>query len=278
MNDVYYTMFDKITLSDEKMHQILQLNENSRFIYKRHLIQKKHLGFIACAMLLLFIAFEPTRVYANKFFHELVALISVNETDVELAQSEWLPITMPEDVQEKMFEGTLYQYKSYHSLVDLEKDLDIDLLDFECDYDKKNNQVCFQVENHSAASINMLIDNCGEGKTLPISYTVYFSTAKGKVTGHLKYKEKNSSYLDYDDNGEERIFYFDDKYEIVESYKSTNLNTDVLILEAIEGQRLGEQQNTKSVYYVIFVHDKKEYVLCFDTDLDNIKHIVEMMK
>lgn len=277
MNDAYHSMFDKITLSEEKKKQILQLSKNSRFSMKRRLIQRRYVVSAVCVVILIFFMFGPTRVYARKIFHELVRFVSVNEEIIELAPSDSVLLTIPNDIQEIMFEGTLFQYKSYDTLASLEKDLNMDVLEFGCNYKEKNNQVNFQVQDHVAGSVNMLIDTEASKEVLPISYTLYFSVDGNVSTGQLVYKDEDD-YVSYDYGDETKTFHVQEKYKVIERYKSLNLNTDVLILEKTKKQLRREQTHKDESYYVVFVYDKVEYLLHFYSDLEGIKSAIERMK
>ncbi|HAU85184.1 MAG TPA: hypothetical protein DCW90_06685 [Lachnospiraceae bacterium] len=277
MNDAYHSMFDKITLSEEKKKQILQLSKNSRFSMKRRLIQRRYVVSAACLIILIFFMLGPTRVYARKIFHELIRFVSVNEEMIELAPLDSVHLTIPNDLQEIMFEGTLFQYKPYDTLASLEKNLNMDVLEFGCDYKEKNNQVNFQVQDHVAGSINMLIDTETSKEVLPISYTLYFSVDDNVSTGQLTYKDEND-YVSYDYGEEKKTFHVQEKYKVIERYKSLNLNTDVLILEKTKEQSRREQTHKDESYYVVFVYDKVEYLLHFYSDLEGIKNAIERMK
>lgn len=275
MNDPYHSMFDKITLSGERKKQILQLNRDLKISSKRGIVRRRYIVSAACIVVLIFFVFGPTRVYANKIFYEFIRLVSVNEKLFNIAPYEDVQLTIPVNLNEIIFEGTLFQYKSYDTLANLEKDLNMDVLDFGYEYNIKDNQVNFQVENHVAGSVNMVIDTKASNEALPISYTLYFSLDKNVPPEQLEYKD---NYISYHIEDEAVVFDVGEKYKVIESYRSSNLNTDVLILETIKKHICEEKVYNEKFYYAVFVYNKVEYMLYFSTDLESIKNAIETMK
>lgn len=279
MGDNYHSAFDKIKMSDEKKQEILQLAKESKNIHKRYSVQKICTIPAACIIVVCFFIFGPAKVDANELFHELVGLISVNRECIEIGRSEWLQIDMPGDVESLEYEGTVYKYKTYDKLKSLEQDLGIELLDFGCEYHVRDNEVHFQVENNEAGSINMSLEpsDC-ENEGLPVSYTLYFSTAENVSTGQLDFNDKTQTYLNYNSNGEKIEFNLEERFELVKKYRSSNLGTDVLLVREKSNTKNEMIQFSDIRYYAIFVYDRVEYQLCFNTDMNNIIHIIEQMK
>lgn len=276
MSESYYSMFDKIKLSDGKRQEILKLSKTSKKFHKRYSIQKKYTIPAVCMLVLCFFILEPTKLYANKLLYELLGLIQVNRDSVEIGHSEWLKIDMPRDVESVKYDGVVYQYKTYDKLRSLEQDLGIELLDFACEYQVKDNSINFVVENHEAGSINMLIEHNKEGT--PVSYTLYFSVAENVSTGQLKFEDMKRTYLSYKREGEDIKFDFEQKYDIVEIYKSENLNTDVIIAKENKNKIREDYQVSSETYFAIFVYNNIEYQLHFDTGVKDITRIIEQMK
>lgn len=279
MGDSYHSAFDKIKMSDEKKQEILQRAKECKSIHKSYSVQKICTIPAACIIVVCFFIFGPAKINANELFHELVGLIKVNRECIEIGSSEWLKIDMPEDVESLKYEGTVYKYKTYNELKSLEQDLGIELLDFGCEYRIRDGGVHFQVENNEAGSINMLLDpsDC-ENEGLPVSYTLYFSTAENVSTGQLDFNDKTQTYLNYGSNGEQIEFDFEEKFELVKRYTSSNLETDVLLVREKNNTKSEEREFSSTRYYAIFVYDKAEYQLCFNSDVDNIIRIIEQMK
>lgn len=279
MGDSYHSAFDKIKMSDEKKQEILRRAKESKNIHKSYSVQRKCTIPAACIIVVCFFIFGPAKVDANELFHELVGLISVNRECIEIGRSEWLQIDMPADIESLEYEGTVYKCKTYDKLKSLERDLGIELLDFGCEYHARNNEVHFQVENNEAGSINMSLEpsDC-ENEGLPVSYTLYFSTAENVSTGQLDFNNKTQTYLNYNSNGEEIEFNFEERFELVKKYRSSNLETDVLLVREKNNTKSEEIEFSSTRYYAIFVYDKAEYQLCFNSDVDNIIRIIEQMK
>lgn len=275
MNDVYYSMFDKVTLSDSKKQEILQLSKESHYSHKRYSIRRVCLVPAACVVMLLIFVFGPTRVYADKVFLELLGLISVNKERVNIGSDEWLQIKMPDDIQTMNYDGTQYQYKTYDTLSELEKDLDIHVLDFNESY-TLDGQVNFQVMDEEAGSINMLLN--GENAELPLRYTMYFSTKKGVSTGQLTFEDVNGSYFRYDIKNDQVVINTGVNYDVVETYKSPGLDTTVLIVADKLSRNINDEVRTDVGYLAVFVYDHVEYQLYFESGVEEIKSVIEQMK
>lgn len=275
MNNAYHSMFDKITLSDARKKQILQLNRDSKFSLKRGKVRRRYVVSAACIVALILFVFEPTRIYAKKIFNEFVRFVSVNGEFLHTTPYEEVELTIPVNMNEIILEGKLFQYKSYETLANLEKDLNMDVLDFGYDYHIRDNQVNFQVQDHVAGSVNMVIDTKASNEVLPISYTLYFSLDKNLPPEQLEF---NDNYVSYDLKDGAVVYDLGEKYNVIESYKSSNLNTDVLILEAMKEHICEDEAYKKKSYYVVFVYDKVEYVLCFNAEVEGIKNAIETMK
>lgn len=275
MNDIYHSMFDKVTLSDNKKQEILRLNKESQYSHKRYSIRRMCLVPVSCVAMFLIFVFGPTRVYADKVFQELCGFVSVNTEQISIGSDEWLKIKMPHDIQSLDYDGSEYQYKTYGTLSELETDLDIHVLDFDKDY-TVNEQVNFQVIDGEVGSINMLLNS--ENTELPLRYTMYFSTKKGVSTGHLIFEDVDSTYFKYEvKNGDVEII-TGINYDVVETYTSPNLDTKVLIIEDKLSRTINNNLHTDVAYLAVFVYDHVEYQLYFESGVENIKGVIEQMK
>lgn len=275
MNDVYHSMFDKITLSDSKKQDILRLSKESRYSHKRYSIGRVCLVPAACVAMLLVFVFGPARVCADKVFCELLGLVSVNTERVNIGIDEWLQIKMPDDIQTMNYDGTQYQYKTYDTLSALENDLDIHVLDFNKNY-TLDGQVNFQVVDEEAGSINMLLN--GENAELPLRYTMYFSTKKGVSTGQLTLEDIDGSYFPYDIENNQIVIHTGVNYDVVETYKSPGLDTSVLIIANKLCRTINDEVRTDVGYLAVFVYDHVEYQLYFESGVEEIKSVIEQMK
>lgn len=275
MNNPYHSMFDKITLSDARKRQILKLNRGSKFSLRKGIVRRRYIVSAACIVALILFVFGPTRIYAKRIFNEFFRMVSVNGELLHTTPYEEVYLTIPVNMNEIILEGKLFQYKSYETLANLEKDLNMDILDFGYNYNIRNNQVNFQVQDHVAGSVNMVIDTKTSNEVLPISYTLYFSLDKNVSPKQLEFED---NYISYHIEDEAVVYDVGEKYNVIESYRSSTLNTDVLILEAMKEHICEDEVYKKKFYYVVFVYEKVEYVLCFNSELESIKNAIETMK
>lgn len=264
-----------------------QLNEDNK-------IPLSNIRFTRIAiltMIIICLCIMPVNSLAKNVIQHIKTILSLNDESVELGNVDETNIRIPDDCEEVKNEGVTYLSKDYHTLSDLMKDIQTDFYTWKGTDKFLDNGIMLNIVQNDYGRISLLYD-ITQGTVIneetehvdlqSVNMFVYFPLSSKTSLGDIMLKNEQLKYSTIDDEGNIEKYQQNTEYELIEQYKSENLDTTVTVISSKTDTKgsgaLGDFVESDMVYYLYFTLDGMCYQINCVGTIDKAHGVLENIK
>lgn len=273
MNKSYFNFYDKVRLSKDEQIEIM--NQATQKESKSVVISKKanKLSFACCMVIVVLLAvnYSTCITFCKNIYNELRGIVHVNGKEEVMEETDIIPVSIPENMEEISYNGITYKSKKYTNIFELENELGIDILEYP--YTVELNTV-LQIEDDKDVLIH--VEPKANTEKEPIMIYMNFSIIPTEQNSIFQFEDTEAkTYIDQD--GKNSFEQLGNEYKIVETYNSENLGINVAIVKdtLLSTNNLLEQNEELVYFHALFVYKNIEYKISMSGTLDEVKQCVE---
>lgn len=266
---------------------IEQLNSDG----KKQYTHVRFAGVAVIAILVLCICVTPISSLASNFVRHIQVMLNVNDETVELGNMDETDIRIPDDCEEVKSDGETYLSKAYNTLPDLIKDIQTDIYAWMGEDKFINQGIMLNIAQKDYGRITLLydvaqrevIDNDDDNIDLQsVDMFVYFPLSSKTSMGNILLENEQLKYATIDEKGNIEKYEQNTKYQLIEQYKSANLDTIITVISSKSDTNgngdLGKITESDTLYYIYFTLDGMCYQINCVGTLDMAHDVIENIK
>ncbi len=273
MNKSYFNFYDKVRLSKDEQIEIMNLvtQKESRPVVTSKKANK--LSFACCIIIVILLAgnYSTCITFCKNLYNELRGIVRVNGKEEIMEETDIVPISIPENMEEISYNGITYKSKKYTNIFELENELGIDVLEYP--YTVELNTV-LQIEDNKDVLIH--VEPKANTEKEPIMIYMNFSIIPTEQNSIFQFEDTEAkTYIDQE--GKNSFEQLGNEYKIVETYNSENLGIKVAIVKdkLLSTNNLLEEDEELVYFHALFVYKNVEYKISMSGTLDEVKQCVE---
>lgn len=242
-------------------------------------------------MIIVCLCIMPVNSLAKNVIQHIKTVLSLNDKSVELGNVEETNIRIPDDCEEVENEGITYLSKNYHTLSDLMKDIQTDFYTWRGTDKFLDNGIMLNIVQDDYGRISLLYDIM-QGNVIneevdhvdlqSVNMFVYFPLSSRTSLGDIMLKNEQLKYGTIDDEGNIEKYQQNTEYELIEQYKSENLDTTVTVISSKTDTKgngdLGNFAESDMFYYLYFTLDGMCYQINCVGTIDKAHDVLENTK
>lgn len=220
----------------------------------------------------------------------LQGTFTINQQEYVMGEGKGISLKLPDYTDEATTEEGIWRGKQYEDMETMEQELGIKLLKvpfpFQVISREEGKNYCLQVLDEERAMIYYFLSELPESKiNMPDMINVQFALAGGSKVGDIAFEDEVFGDKWKSEGGDEQITTTDSKYELMDTYESSKLETTVFIVrnDSIFTTKTSDSEigptNNES-YYVQFFYRGMIYQLQWHEKIkeEEIQEFVEMME
>lgn len=215
---------------------------------------------------------------------------TINQQEYVMGEGKGISLKLPDYTDEAETEDGTWRGKQYEDMETMEQELGIKLLKvplpFKVISREEGKNYCLQVLDEERAMIYYFLSEPPESKVnMPDMINVQFALAGGSKVGDIAFEDEVFEDKWKSEGGDEQITTMDSKYELMNTYESSKLETTVFIVRndstfitKTSDSEIGPTNNES--YYVQFFYRGMIYQLQWHEKImeEEIREFVEMME
>ena len=215
---------------------------------------------------------------------------TINQQEYVMGEGKGISLNLPDYTDEAETEDGTWRGKQYEDMETIEQELGIKLLKvplpFKVISREEGKNYCLQVLDEERAMIYYFLSELPESKVnMPDMINVQFALAGGSKVGDIAFEDEVFEDKWKSESGDEQITTMDSKYELMNTYESSKLETTVFIVRndstsitKTSDSEIGPTNNES--YYVQFFYRGMIYQLQWHEKImeEEIREFVEMME
>lgn len=215
---------------------------------------------------------------------------TINQQEYVMGEGKGTSLNLPDYTDEAETEEGTWRGKQYEDMETMEQELGIKLLKvplpFKVISREEGKNYCLQVLDEERAMIYYFLSELPESKVnMPDMINVQFALAGGSKVGDIVFEDEVFEDKWKSEGGDEQITTMDSKYELMNTYESSKLETTVFIVRndstsitITSDSEIGPTNNES--YYVQFFYRGMIYQLQWHEKImeEEIREFVEMME
>lgn len=215
---------------------------------------------------------------------------TINQQEYVMGEGKGISLNLSDYTDEAETEEGTWRGKQYEDMETMEQELGIKLLKvllpFKVISREEGKNYCLQVLDEERAMIYYFLSELPESKVnMPDMINVQFALAGGSKVGDIAFEDEVFEDKWKSEGGDEQITTMDSKYELMNTYESSKLETTVFIVRndstsitKTSDSEIGPTNNES--YYVQFFYRGMIYQLQWHEKImeEEIREFVEMME
>lgn len=253
-------------------------------------MKKRKWIILSCIVVFAFIGISMIYLTNKRRENMLQGSFTINQQEYVMGEGKGISLNLPDYTDEAETEEGTWRGKQYEDMETMEQELGIKLLKvplpFKVISREEGKNYCLQVLDEERAMIYYFLSELPESKVnMPDMINVQFALAGGSKVGDIAFEDEVFEDKWKSEGGDEQITTMNSKYELMNTYESSKLETTVFIVRndstsitKTSDSEIGPTNNES--YYVQFFYRGMIYQLQWHEKImeEEIREFVEMME
>ena len=253
-------------------------------------MKKRKWIILSSIAVLVFIGISMIYFQSKRRENMLQGSFTINQQEYVMGEGKAISLNLPDYTDEAETEEGTWRGKQYEDMETMEQELGIKLLKvplpFKVISREEGKNYCLQVLDEERAMIYYFLSELPESKVnMPDMINVQFALAGGSKVGDIAFEDEVFEDKWKFEGGDEQITTMNSKYELMNTYESSKLETTVFIVRndstsitKTSDSEIGPTNNES--YYVQFFYRGMIYQLQWHEKImeEEIREFVEMME
>lgn len=253
-------------------------------------MKKRKWIILSCIVVFAFIGISMIYLTNKRRENMLQGSFTINQQEYVMGEGKAISLNLPDYTDEAETEEGTWRGKQYEDMETMEQELGIKLLKvplpFKVISREEGKNYCLQVLDEERAMIYYFLSELPESKVnMPDMINVQFALAGGSKVGDIAFEDEVFEDKWKFEGGDEQITTMNSKYELMNTYESSKLETTVFIVRndstsitKTSDSEIGPTNNES--YYVQFFYRGMIYQLQWHEKImeEEIREFVEMME